>query len=69
MTYFNIDPKPKNYTHPNGVTGISKVVFGAAQGLIPIIKELCDDPMLELVEGEGIKSFSLTPESFENPFK
>ena len=27
MSYFDIDPKPKDYIHPNGVKGISKVVY------------------------------------------
>ncbi len=27
MTYFSIDPKPQNFTHPNGIKGIKKIVF------------------------------------------
>lgn len=54
MTYFNIDPKPKNFVHPNGVKGITKVTFGTKEKLMPLIRELCDDPMLKLFPGEGI---------------
>ncbi len=55
MTYFNIDPKPKNYVHPNGIQGITKVRFGTKNELMPIIRELCDDTLLELYSGEGIE--------------
>ena len=27
MSYFNIDPKPLNYTHPNGIKKISRVIY------------------------------------------
>ena len=27
MTYFNIDPKPKNYIHPNGIKSIKEVKY------------------------------------------
>ncbi|MGI6157717.1 MAG: VOC family protein [Saccharofermentanales bacterium] len=53
MTYFNIDPKPKNYTHPNGVTGISEVTFYTSRELFPLMQALCDDPLLTLKEGRG----------------
>jgi hypothetical protein len=55
MTYFNIDPKPKNFVHPNGVARIESISFGTKKEFIPIIQELCDDKMLKLFEGKGIK--------------
>lgn len=55
MTYFNIDPKPENFIHPNGINGIKNISFGTREELIPIIKELCDDPVLTLFTGNGIK--------------
>lgn len=55
MTYFNIDPKPKNYTHPNEIKGISNISFGTNEEFIPLIKELCDDKILNLFVGNGIK--------------
>ncbi len=55
MTYFNIDPKPKNFIHPNGVKKIKSISLGTDQNLIPIINELCDDTILELFIGKGIK--------------
>ncbi len=27
MSYFNIDPKPENFVHGNGIKGISKVIY------------------------------------------
>lgn len=58
MTYFNIDPKPRDFVHPNGVVRISRVTFGARGELLPLIRELCDDEMLELCEGSGIEDFA-----------
>ncbi|MDR7810987.1 VOC family protein [Lacrimispora sp.] len=55
MTYFNIDPKPVNFIHPNGIRRIKNISFGTREELIPIIKELCDDPVLTLFIGRGIK--------------
>lgn len=55
MTCFNIDPKPKNYTHPNGIKAISNISFGTKEELIPMIQELCDDKILKLFIGNGVK--------------
>jgi len=54
MTYFNIDPKPKDFVHPNGVAAIKSVRFGTKAEYIPLILKLCDDPMLTLYTGAGI---------------
>ena len=51
MTYFNIDPKPKKYIHPNGIKSIKEVKYQIDKDLIPIIKNLCDDKILNVVEG------------------
>lgn len=59
MTYFNVDPKPKAFVHPNGVTRISRVAFGTRKELFPVIRELCDDEMLELQEGDGVTGMEL----------
>ncbi|ACL18661.1 conserved hypothetical protein [Desulfitobacterium hafniense DCB-2] len=55
MTYFNIDPKPRNFTHPNGVKRIGSIAFGTEERYIPLIRELCSDEMLHLFVGKGIK--------------
>ena len=55
MTYFNIDPKPKNFTHPNGIKKIEKVVYGSDQKLTSIIQEICNDTVLSIENGEGVK--------------
>ena len=54
MTYFNQDPKPTNFIHPNGVKSISEVSFGTKKNLIPIVNELCDDDCLVITEGDGL---------------
>lgn len=58
MTPFNIDPKPKDFIHPNGVQKIKSISFGTDKNLIPIVKELCDDEILELFVGKGVQSVS-----------
>ena len=62
MTYFNIDPKPKNYTHPNGVSRISKVEYGSNNDHTPIIQGLCDDELLILTENAGEVKISFDKE-------
>lgn len=55
MTYFNIDPKPKRFIHPNGVKRIKAISFGTDANLIPIINDLCDDKLLQLHVGDGVE--------------
>jgi hypothetical protein len=55
MTYFNIDPKPKNFVHPNGAVRINYVSFGVREELFPLMRELCDDEILEICAGNGIQ--------------
>lgn len=62
MTYFNIDPKPKNYIHPNGAKKIKQISFGTTQAFMPLIKELCDDETLHLFLGEGVKDLEYEKE-------
>ena len=58
MTYFNIDPKPKNFVHPNGIKRIKRISFGTDKKHISIIEELCDDKILELFIGNGVQEVS-----------
>ena len=53
MTYFNIDPKPKDFVHPNGIKAIKQVSYGADAAKLPMLKELCDDPILSWFDGSG----------------
>ena len=48
MTYFNIDPKPRNFIHPNGIKKINKVKYGNEKSLLKIINEMCNDETLNL---------------------
>ena len=53
MTYFNIDPKPAEFVHPNGIKGIKNVSYGTDVEMFPMLEELCDDPILSWFEGRG----------------
>ena len=53
MTYFNIDPKPKNFFHPNGVKKINEVSYYIDNSLISIFKKLCDDSTIKLTNQKG----------------
>ena len=48
FTYFNIDPKPRNFIHPNGIKKIHKVKYGNEKKLLKIINEMCNDETLYL---------------------
>lgn len=54
MTYFNIDPKPVAYVHPNGVRGIETITFGTDTRYFPIMADLCEDPVLQITDGRGV---------------
>jgi len=53
MTYFNVDPKPVGFVHPNGVVGIDRVQYRAQSGCVSLLKALCEDDVLNVQEGEG----------------
>ena len=53
MTYFSIDPKPKNFTHPNGIKEIKKIVFKISPAQAKILKELVQDQTLVILEDEN----------------
>ena len=53
MSYFNIDPKPKNYVHPNGIKGISKVVYRTGRKNADALRYLVKDDVLKVVEGDN----------------
>lgn len=55
MTFFNINPKPINFVHPNGILEIESVSFGTDANLMELINELCNDKVLKVYEGQGIK--------------
>jgi len=55
MTYFTVDPKPKNFIHPNGTKRIKSLAYGTTKMLIPVVKKLCNDDTLNLYVGNGVK--------------
>ena len=52
MSHFNIDPKPENYVHKNGIKGIAKVVYrtGNVQTWLQVLKKRS---FLALIWGVG----------------
>ncbi|MDO5732836.1 MAG: VOC family protein [Eubacteriales bacterium] len=51
--------KPAVIAHRNGATRLNRVVWGADQKHRQDIRALCDDPRLELVEGDGFQSIDI----------
>lgn len=49
MSYFSIDPKPVNFTHPNGIRKIKKIVFKIDENNANILKQLMNDDVLEII--------------------
>tara|TARA_B100000780_G_scaffold53115_1_gene33015 strand:- start:1655 stop:2263 length:609 start_codon:yes stop_codon:yes gene_type:complete len=52
MTPFNMNPKPKNFIHPNKISRIQQVSYVTEPTIIPIIHELCTDETLQLIAGK-----------------
>ncbi len=52
MSYYNIDPKPKNFVHPNGVRRVKKLKLITNRECVEILEELIDDETIELSEGD-----------------
>lgn len=51
MTYFNVNPKPKDFVHPNGFKKIKEVSYPVEQKeWMPLLKALCNANDLKLVE-------------------
>ena len=53
MRPFNINPKPKNFVHPNKINRIKQISYCTEANIIPIINELCNDDRLQLSAGKG----------------
>ncbi len=52
MSYYNIDPKPKDFVHPNGVRRVKRLKLVTNRESIGILEELIDDETIELAEGD-----------------
>lgn len=61
MTHFDNNPRPINFTHPNGISRITSVDFPMKDKETDLLKKICDDPNLS-IQGEDI-SFA-----FDKPF-
>ena len=53
MRYFDVDPKPKHFVHPNGISGIKKVIYRTNQHHADILSQLVDDPTL-IIEVDSV---------------
>ena len=53
MTQFNINPKPRNFIHPNKIRRIHQVSYVTEPNIVGIINELCNDDRLQLSTGKG----------------
>jgi len=56
MTKFSENPKPINFVHPNKIKRIKQISYGIDSKFISILNELCDDNILQLYEGHGVKN-------------
>lgn len=54
MTPFNTNPKPKDFTNPNGIRQIKQCTYNNTPAHLQMVKTLCQDPRLLLKEGTGI---------------
>lgn len=53
MSYFTIDPKPKEFVHPNGLKRVSNIKFATTKEVGNIMKELLNDPCVDIeITGE-----------------
>jgi len=52
MSYFNIDPKPLNYTHPNGIKRISRVIYRTDKKNAAALNHLVQDDTLQIIEDQ-----------------
>ena len=50
MSHFSTNPRPRNFTHPNGIGSIAHVTFPMPERKWNTVLRLSDDDRLELVE-------------------
>lgn len=55
MSYFNIDPKPLDFVHPNGIKKIKKIIFKTDEKSAEILRQLIMDDDLEIIIDEKNK--------------
>ena len=56
MTFFSVNPKPQENTHPNGIKGVKSISLGLNKNQQKIFMDICDDETIKLFEGQGIKN-------------
>ena len=50
MSHFSTDPRPRDFTHPNGIGSIAHVTYPMPERKRNTVLRLSDDDRLELVE-------------------
>lgn len=53
MTHFSEDPRPRDFTHPNGIRAIARVELPLEDGARVRIAGLCDDGVFAVVRAPG----------------
>ncbi len=53
MSYYNIDPKPESFVHPNNVVSVKGLKLVTNKNSIEILEKLIDDESIKLVEGNA----------------
>lgn len=51
MSYFTVDPRPKNFTHPNGIKRVGQITFTTTKALAGLIESILDDSTVTIVAG------------------
>ena len=59
MSYFETDPKPASFVHPNGAVRVKKVVYLTSEKNAKVLNELVDDDSLQVVAGSTSKIISV----------
>ena len=65
MSYFETDPKPKNFVHPNGIKRVKKVEYLTNEKNASALAHLVDDDTLQVVTGEGFEIISIEFDTVE----
>ncbi|MBP2622831.1 VOC family protein [Streptococcus oricebi] len=50
MSYFDVDPKPKDFVHPNGKRKIGHIKYYISAKYYDILRKLIDDDSLEIIK-------------------
>lgn len=55
MTFFSVNPKPKENIHTNNIVGVKSITLGLNEKQIEIFKKICDDERIIIEQGSETK--------------